>query len=105
GRLLIGPRTPVTPEGCAALAETPVRLSKSGAAIEDGVGANALDGPLSALRHLVELLAADPDAEPLRAGDVISTGTLTDAQPVAAGEVWRAEFGAPLGAIELTLTA
>jgi 2-oxo-3-hexenedioate decarboxylase len=40
------------------------------------------------------LLAGDPLNPPLAAGEIISTGTLTKAMPVAAGEVWTA---APTG--------
>jgi len=50
-----------------------------------GGGAFVLDSPLLALRHLVELLAADPHNPPLSAGEIISTGTLTLAMPVRAG--------------------
>jgi 2-oxo-3-hexenedioate decarboxylase len=53
-----------------------------------------LGGPLSALRHLVGLLASDALNPPLAAGEIISTGTLTRAMPIAAGEVWSA---APTG--------
>ena len=40
-----------------------------------GGGALVLDSPLLALRHLIELLANDSHNPPLRAGEVISTGT------------------------------
>jgi len=33
-------------------------------------------------------LANDPRNPPLRAGEIISTGTLTLAMPVSAGEIW-----------------
>ncbi len=47
--------------------------------MERGQGSNVLGGPLSALRHLVELLARDPHNPPLQAGEIITTGTLTRA--------------------------
>jgi 2-keto-4-pentenoate hydratase len=47
-----------------------------------------LDSPLLALRRLVELLADDPHNPPLRADEIVSTGTLTLAIPVSAGETW-----------------
>jgi 2-oxo-3-hexenedioate decarboxylase len=50
-----------------------------------------LGGPLTALAFLVDLLKKQPAAPPLRAGEIISTGTLTDAHPVAPGETWRTE--------------
>jgi len=47
-----------------------------------------LDGPLSALRHLVGLLAHDAVNPPLAAGEIVTTGTLTRAMPVKPGETW-----------------
>ena len=62
-----------------------------------GRAANVLDGPVFALRHLVELLAADPLNPPLSAREIVTTGTLTRAFPVAEGEVWNTELtGIPL---------
>jgi 2-oxo-3-hexenedioate decarboxylase len=40
-----------------------------------------------------------PGAVDLQAGDVITTGTWTDAWPLQAGESWRAEFSDPLGSL------
>jgi 2-keto-4-pentenoate hydratase len=60
--------------------------------MDQGVGANVLGGPLLSLAHLVELLKKRPDA-PLRAGEIITTGVLTDAHPVSPGETWRTEVG------------
>jgi 2-oxo-3-hexenedioate decarboxylase len=52
---------------------------------------------LLALRHLVELLAEDLHNPPLQAGEIISTGTLTLAMPVRAGETWTTKAsGIPL---------
>ena len=72
--------------GSAAALE--VELLKEGGEVDRGVGANVLDSPLLALGHLVELLARQPEAPPLAAGEIITTGTLTDAHPVAPGETW-----------------
>jgi 2-oxo-3-hexenedioate decarboxylase len=61
-----------------------------------------LDSPLLALRHLVELLANDSHNPPLRAGETISTGTLTLAMPVSADENWTTKVsGIPLEEITL----
>jgi 2-oxo-3-hexenedioate decarboxylase len=58
------------------------------------------------LRHLVELLANDPHNPPLRAGEIISTGTLTLAMPVSAGESWTTRVhGIPLEDIALRIEA
>jgi 2-keto-4-pentenoate hydratase len=53
---------------------------------------NVLDGPLSAVRHLIELLSCDADNLPLAAGEIVSTGTLTRALPVKAGETWTTKL-------------
>jgi 2-oxo-3-hexenedioate decarboxylase len=56
-----------------------------------------LGSPLVALAYLVEALSVQPDAPPLTAGELISTGTLTDAHPVSPGERWTTELsGLPL---------
>jgi 2-keto-4-pentenoate hydratase len=38
------------------------------------------------------LLAAQPESPPLAAGEIVSTGTLTDAHPVKAGERWSTDL-------------
>jgi len=105
GALLIGPRHPVQPRAAEwqrTLASFEIELGCDGRMIDRGHGGNVLDGPLSALRHLTGLLAADPLNPPLAAGEVVSTGTLTKAMPVAAGEVWTATpTGIALDAIQL----
>jgi hypothetical protein len=45
---------------------------RDGAVVDRGHGANVLDGPLSALRHLVDLLARDPVNSPLATGDIVT---------------------------------
>ena len=51
-------------------------------------GADVLDGPLRALGHLLDTLAADADAPQLGAGEIVTTGTLTDAMPILPGDRW-----------------
>jgi 2-oxo-3-hexenedioate decarboxylase len=91
GALLIGPRHPVAPDAESwrtALAAFEIDLKRDGAVMDRGHAANVLDGPLNALRHLVDLLAADPVNPPLQRGEIVTTGTLTRALPVAPGETW-----------------
>ena len=71
--------------------------------VDRGVGANVLDSPALALAHLVRALAALPQFPPLAAGEVITTGTVTDAWPVRPGETWRSDYGV-LGLASLTLS-
>ncbi len=61
---------------------------------------------MSALRHLVELLASDPVNPPLAGGEMVTTGTLTMARPVAPGGTWTTELsGIPLDPLRVRLTA
>jgi 2-oxo-3-hexenedioate decarboxylase len=94
GALLIGPRHPFAPrasEWQGALSTFQIDLNCDDRLIDRGHAENVLGGPLSALRHLVGLLASDPNNPPLVAGEIVSTGTLTKAMPIAAGEVWSAK--------------
>ena len=57
-----------------------------------GVGANALGHPASALAHLASVLANQPQFEPLAAGEIVTTGTLTAAMPIEPGEQWSSQY-------------
>jgi len=58
-----------------------------------------------ALRHLVELLASDPHNPPLAAGEIVTTGTVTRAFPIASGERWSTRVeGLPLPGLDVTFT-
>jgi 2-keto-4-pentenoate hydratase len=57
-----------------------------------GFGSNVLDSPVHALWHLHQLLMHQPQFAPLAAGEIISTGTLTDAYPIEAGQTWTTAF-------------
>jgi 2-oxo-3-hexenedioate decarboxylase len=94
GALLIGPRHPFVPHAAEwqrTLSDFEIDLSCDGKVVDHGRASNVLDGPLSALRHLVKLLANDPINSQLAAGEIVSTGTLTKAMPVAPGQVWTAK--------------
>jgi 2-oxo-3-hexenedioate decarboxylase len=91
GALLVGPRHDVraTRDAWRArLAAFEIELLRNGEVQDRGRAANVLDGPLQALRHLVDVLAADPAQPPLAAGEVVTTGTLTRALPIAPGQAW-----------------
>jgi len=80
-----------------------VELRRGSEVVDKGAAANVLGGPLHALRHLVELLAADPEQPPLRAGEIITTGTLTRAFPIEAGQQWSTAItGLPLPGLSIT---
>jgi 2-oxo-3-hexenedioate decarboxylase len=69
-----------------------VSLFCDGELREEGAGTNVLGSPLLALKHLVEVLAKQPRHKPLRAGEIITTGTLTAALPIRPGETWHTAF-------------
>ena len=98
----MGARTPVRDIAAdadgleRALASAGVTLHQGGQQVDQGRGANVLDGPLHALAHFVKELRACPGAADLKAGDVVTTGTWTDAWPVAPGQEWEARFSSPL---------
>jgi len=105
GALLIGQRHPIARRAAEwgnALPAFEIDLFCDGHIVDRGHSANVLDGPLSALRHLVGLLASDPVNPRLAAGEIVTTGTLTRAMPVKAGETWStAPHGIALDGIRL----
>jgi 2-oxo-3-hexenedioate decarboxylase len=104
GRLIVGTAVEASqvPELEAALPRFEMILKKGETLVDRGTGEIVLGSPLAALGHLVELLARQPQAPPLAAAEIISTGTLTDAHPVAPGETWSTELrGLPLAGLRL----
>jgi len=94
GRLFVGPRFPVSgfPLLETVLPRVEVVLKRHGKEMDRGVGSYVLDSPLLAFAYFVDVLSKQPGAQPLRAGEIVTTGTLTDAHPVAAGEDWETEI-------------
>jgi 2-oxo-3-hexenedioate decarboxylase len=94
GALMVGARHAFQPRAAEwprELACFTATLCCGGAAVDSGGGALVLDSPLLALRHLVGMLAKDPHNPPLAAGEIVSSGTLTKAMPVKAGETWTTQ--------------
>ena len=88
GFLLIGKSHPITAahDWLSSLRSVRVDLIRDGMLTDRGHARNVLGGPLSALRCLLEILEADPLNPPVKAGEVITTGTLTGVPPIKAGE-------------------
>ena len=107
GALVIGAPIPVTPRNRAFFADTlpsfALTLRRGGEVIDTGIGANVLDSPALALAHLARVLAGQPQFPPLAAGEIVTTGTITDAWPVAKGQTWTSDYGT-LGIPGMTLT-
>jgi 2-keto-4-pentenoate hydratase len=106
-RLVVGTPRPIVKGNIATLVaqlrDCRVTLAKGKQVMDRGAGSNALDHPALALAFLADIVARQPGFEPLSAGEVITTGTLTAALPVAPGETWRSSY-AGLDAPGLTLT-
>lgn len=90
GRLRVGPRVPA--DGWDTLAEDlaalRVELLCDGKLVDSGVGAIVLDGPLNALRLWVDAMATHTPGWPIRPGDCVTTGTITDAWALSPGQTW-----------------
>ena len=99
GRLFVGPRVPVArfdrQRVAAELAAIRVVLACDGRDVEEGVADIVLDGPLHALRLWVDAMAAQPQRWPIVAGDIVTTGTITDAAPLAPGQRWQTRLSDP----------
>ena len=92
--LVVGAPTAVTPANIPSLVDQlprfKVRLMKNGELVEEGSGRNSLRSPALCLGELAAGITCRADAEPLGAGELISSGTLTTSFPIAPGETWRA---------------
>ena len=110
GCLCHGPFIPIASEPdsshwTAMLSSFSIRLSRDGVFVDEGSAANVLGSPLSALRHFVRGLAEHPFGGGLRSGDLVTTGTITRAFPVRAGERWAtAVTGLPVPGLSIAFT-
>jgi 2-oxo-3-hexenedioate decarboxylase len=81
-------------------------LHRNGEAVASGGGAHVLDSPLLAVAHLTGVLARQTRFAPVQAGEIITTGTLTELFPAIAGDVWSTEVsGIALPPMTLQLDA
>jgi 2-oxo-3-hexenedioate decarboxylase len=95
GALLIGPGHSIAAHAedwSRTLSTFEIDLKRDGAVVDHGRATNVLGGPVSALRHLVNILARDQVNPPLAAGEIITTGTLTRALPLLDGQTWTTEL-------------
>ena len=108
GTLLLGDKIPV-PEDLAAfetlLNTFAVTMSNETGTSVSGHARNVLGGPLESLAFLATEIARFGVTDTLQAGEIITTGTLSDAPNISAGESWTATFpGLPATPLKLTLT-
>ena len=107
--LVVGEPVRVTPETTPALIEAlprfTLRLFKNGELVEEGSGKNSLRSPALCLAELSAAIGKQPGAEPLGAGELVSSGTLTESKLISAGDTWRAQVeGLDLAALTLRLS-
>jgi 2-oxo-3-hexenedioate decarboxylase len=99
-RLIAGPRQPLgrDPEAWIdKLRSFRLTLHRNGVAVAEGGGAVVLGSPLAALKNFNDTLGGGEAHPLLSPGEVVSTGTVTDAFPVVAGETWSTTLsGLPL---------
>jgi len=79
-----------TPALADALAAFKLQLLRNGEPAEQGGGRNSLRNPALCVAELASAISRRAGATPLAAGDLISSGTLTESRLIASGEVWTA---------------
>jgi 2-keto-4-pentenoate hydratase len=93
--LVVGERVPVRPDLISKLAEDlarfKVKMSKKGEFVEEGYGKNSLRNPALCLAELSAAIARRFPDEPLSAGEIVSSGTLTAGHLTVKGDLWKAE--------------
>jgi 2-keto-4-pentenoate hydratase len=109
GALVVGTAIPVTERNRAAIAAAlpafMLTLRRGRTVVDRGLGANVLGSPVLALAHLARVLATQPQFPSLASGEIVTTGTITDAWPVAPGEKWVSDYGSlGLGGVTLSFS-
>jgi len=104
--LIVGSPLAVDASNAASLAEQlasfTVTLQKNGETVAQGSGKNSLKSPALCLAELAS--AMSKAGQPLRAGALISSGTLTEAQLLSPGDAFTAVVeGIPLPALSATI--
>jgi 2-oxo-3-hexenedioate decarboxylase len=107
--LVVGDPHPINEASIPGLVEQlsafRVRLMCNGSQAAEGSGRNCLRSPAVCLGVLAAAVAKRIPEEPLAVGELVSSGTLTDPQPIAPGETWRASVdGLPLADLTLRTT-
>jgi 2-keto-4-pentenoate hydratase len=107
--LVIGDRIQLRPDLIATLVDQlprfKVRVSKNGEFVEEGSGKNSLRSPALCLAELAAAILRRFPTEPLSAGEIVSSGTLTAGHPACSGDLWTVGVeGLSLPPLTLRLT-
>jgi 2-keto-4-pentenoate hydratase len=97
GILVVGEQLEVDSPDGYALADVEVAVRRGNNVIACGRGSDVLGGPVHAVTWLLRL----PGINGLPAGTIVTTGTLTAACPVAAGETWQLDATGPISLRQL----
>ncbi len=93
--LVVGEKMRVTPDSIPGLVDDlprfMVRMSRNGEFVEEGSGKNSLRSPALCLAELGAAIARRFPDEPLSAGELVSSGTLTAGHETTSGDRWTAE--------------
>ena len=93
--LVVGQPRPVTaatiPELAEQLGRFTITLSRNGEAVAEGSGRNSLRSPALCLAELAAAISRQTPDAPLSAGELVSSGTLTEGQLIAPGDSWTAD--------------
>lgn len=92
--LIVGEPHPIEPDIISTLVDQlprfTVQLHKNGEVVAEGAGKNVLRSPALCMGELASAIARRSDVQPLAAGEIISSGTLTESKPIVPGEEWSA---------------
>lgn len=98
GASRVGRRVPPWPGMVEHLETFTLRLRRNGDVLGEGRGSHVLDSPLHAVAHLAGVTGR------LEAGEILTTGTITDAAPGRPGDTFDVEIdGLPLEGLSLRL--
>lgn len=75
------------------LASSSVSMTRGESLIGAGYGSNVMENPVYAIWHLHQILNSQEQAQPLHAGEIITTGTWMNACPINSNETWSTAFG------------
>jgi 2-keto-4-pentenoate hydratase len=100
GLLVVGDRAQLDLQDGTPLAEIEVELQRETTTVARGRGSYALGGPIEAITWLLQV-------PKIRAGSIITTGTLTPAFPIAPNETWRLSTTGPvsLGQLQVSFSS
>jgi 2-oxo-3-hexenedioate decarboxylase len=107
GRLLIGERRMVKDAPHAwheALSGFSVEITCNDGTSRRGHARDVLGSPVKALTFLLREIERFPGTHPLAAGEIVTTGTITEAMPLAVGQTWTTKLtGIGLPGLEVTV--